>query len=225
MCEKNLWTLVVLAILGSSACQRYLFLLWYWFKRERQKVRVLPTKLDFWAWDVSKTFEILGFSLHLTMVLSNIWFLKILGLPRFLLWKYIRPSSRCLANDYPLKITKSLTETHCLEFSISVLFTLNHDPENFQREVLSCVDALQLTLTFSQHILCLSRLTYTILLLGLQSLWLPVGVQPMEARARSEWAGRELLLCRLLVDWGCGSSVLCSYRRQSLCCKTLSHMT
>ena len=76
MCENNLLN-------PSGPCNSWdpvpvqgAFLLWYWFKRERSKGEVLPTKFDFGAWNVSKTFEILGFSLHLTMVLSNIWFFK-----------------------------------------------------------------------------------------------------------------------------------------------------
>lgn len=137
MCEKNLLN-------PNGPCNSWdpvpvkgTFLLWCWFKRERSKGEVLPTKFDFGAWNVSKNFEILGFSLHLTMVLSNIWFFKKNSwTTSFFLWKYVRPSSWCLANDYPLKKKKNQHKViywnSLFEFSISVLFTLNHDPENFR---------------------------------------------------------------------------------------------
>lgn len=135
MCEKNLSN-------PNGPCNSWdpvpvkgTFLLWCWFKRERSKGEVLPTKFDFGAWNVSKNFEILGFSLHLTMVLSNIWFLKkhfldYLVFPLKVCKTLFTMPSKWLSfkkNQHKVNYWNSL-----FEFSISVLFTLNHDPENFR---------------------------------------------------------------------------------------------
>lgn len=62
--------LVVLAILGMLCLSKVLFCCDVGLRVKGSGV--LPTKFDFGAWNVSKNFEIPGFSLHLMMALSNI---------------------------------------------------------------------------------------------------------------------------------------------------------
>lgn len=125
--------------------------------------------------------------------------------------------------------TKSFTETQ-FEFSISMLFTLNHDPENFRQKswAASSLHSQNSLLPFPSISYARGRLTSTDFINRLQSLWLPVGFSQWEAHAGGQRAGAERSRgkCSLQVAgwlWVC-SSVLCSYRRQSLMlCNPLLH--
>lgn len=119
------------------------------------------------------------------------------------------------------------------EFSIFMLFTLNHDPENFRSKSWAGY-----SLPFPDSLLPFSTVPYAlagcpplISSTGSQSPWLPVGFSQWEAHIGGQRAGAErswgsyspaCALCRLWVDYGC---VLCCVLTEGrhLCCVTLSY--